>query len=253
MRNTRNNNNNTFEYLKPYSFGKDDYRPIMPLHIYQTWSTKDLPEKMKERVDLLKTQNPEFTHFLFDDNDCRAFIKAHFDERVLNAYDRLIPGAYKADLWRLCVLYINGGIYMDIKLRCINQFKLMELTEQNHFVLDRLKPMSIYNSLMACQKGHPFLLSAIHTIVENVKHKYYGNNPLCPTGPLMLGALLLRSRGRLNVDMVHYIHGGFIIYKNRFIISTDYPEYHEERKNRNEVLKTKRYDILWTEKNIYYK
>ena len=239
------------EFIKPYTFFKKEYAPIMPLKIYQTWYTKNLPNRMKERVNLLKKQNPAFEHFLFDDNECREFIQNHFSTDVLNAYNSLIPGAYKADLWRLCVLYINGGIYLDIKLNCINNFRLIELTEQNHFVLDRIPPLTIYNALIACQKGHPFLLLAINKIVDNVKNKYYGGSPLDPTGPGMLGKLILNNKLKLNIDLIHYIHGGFIIYKNRFIMSTEYAEYNKERQDQNTVLNTKRYDALWFDKKIY--
>ena len=133
-------------YAKPYKL-KSFYKSIIPLKIFQTWHTKDLPQKMKERVEQLKSQNPRFEHYLFDDNDCREFIKTHFSIDVLNAYDRLIPAAYKADLWRYCVLYINGGIYMDIKLTCVNGFKLIALTEEEFFVRDRPEGY-LYNALI---------------------------------------------------------------------------------------------------------
>ena len=91
--------NNDFKiYNQPYTFFKPDYNSIIPRDIYQTWFTKDLPQKMRERVELLKKQNPRFNHYLYDDNDCREFIKNNFKPDVLNAYDSLIPGAYKADL-----------------------------------------------------------------------------------------------------------------------------------------------------------
>jgi len=239
------------EYTKPYTFLKSHYNPIMPLKIFQTWYTKDLPPKMRKRVQQLKILNPRFEHFLFDDNDCREFIKQHFNEDVLNTYNSLIPGAYKADLWRLCVLYIHGGIYMDIKLQCINGFKLIELTERNHFVFDRIPPLSIYNALMACEKGHPFLLMAIFKIVENVKNKFYGNDPLEPTGPLMLGNLIRSNKLKLNIDLKHYMDGGFLIYKNKFVISTEYPEYKNERTQQYNKIDRKRYDAMWIEKRIY--
>jgi mannosyltransferase OCH1-like enzyme len=238
-------------YRMPYTFFKNIYNPIMPLKIFQTWYTKNLPPKMKKVVENLKSKNPKFEHYLFDDNDCRVFIKANFPDEVLNAYDSLIPGAYKADLWRYCVLYIYGGIYLDIKLNCINGFKLIELTEKNHFVKDRQPPLSIYNALLACQKNHPFLLMAINQIVQNVKNKFYGNNPLYPTGPQMLGSLILKNNLKINIDMEHYINGSFIIYKNRFVISTEYPEYNSERKETYKPLNLERYNLLWNEKKIY--
>ena len=109
---------------------------IIPLNLFQTWHTLDLPPKMKENVELLKRQNPEFTHYLYDDKMCRDFIREHFHEDILWAFDKLKPGAYKADLWRYCVLYIHGGIYLDIKFKCINNFKLIELTDQEYWVKD---------------------------------------------------------------------------------------------------------------------
>ena len=52
----------------------------------------------------------------YDDKECRDFIKEHFHKNVLLAYDALIPGAFKADLFRYCELYINGGWWFDIDM-----------------------------------------------------------------------------------------------------------------------------------------
>lgn len=238
-------------YKQPYKFFKPYYNSIIPLKIYQTWYTKVLPPKMKECVEILKSQNPKFEHHLFDDNDCREFIKDNFNIAILNAYDNLIPGAYKADLWRLCVLYINGGIYMDIKLKCINGFKLIELTESEHYVKDRHPPLTIYNALMVSQKNNPFLWKAICKIVFNVQNRFYGEDSLHPTGPLMLGKIILNNKLKLNTDLKHYEKGGYLIYKNVFVISTEYPEYNNERSNTYNKINKKRYDVMWKERNIY--
>ena len=64
-----NDNKNFILYNRPYTFFKPNYNSIIPLKIFQTWFTKDLPPKMKTRVEILKRQNPRFEHFLFDDND----------------------------------------------------------------------------------------------------------------------------------------------------------------------------------------
>jgi mannosyltransferase OCH1-like enzyme len=235
---------------KSYPYFKQNYNCVIPLDIYQTWHTKDLPPKMRERVELLKAQNPRFNHHLYDDNDCREFIKTHFKPDVLNAYDRLIPGAYKADLWRCCVLFIHGGIYMDIKFCCVNGFRLIELTETEHFVKDR-PHNSIYNALMACKKGNLFLFKCIRRIVKNVENKFYGNTPLSPTGPEMLGIVRANNKFLLNIDLNHYEGGGYIIYKNIFVISTEYPEYNHERTTAYNNNNTKRYNELWDNRNIY--
>jgi mannosyltransferase OCH1-like enzyme len=221
----------------------------IPCNIYQTWYTKNLPPKMKERVELLKNQNPKFKHYLFDDNDCREFIRTYFRDDVLDAYDRLIPGAYKADLWRYCVLFINGGIYLDIKFACDNGFKLIDLTFDTHFVKDR-PPNTIYNALMACFPGNILLYKAIRQIVKNVKNKYYGTSSLHPTGPALLGQIIIRNKLNINVDMRHYDTEG-IIYKNKFVINTTYPEYNYERNNLFNNINSKHYTSLWNNRQIY--
>ena len=90
---------------------KPVYHSIIPLNIFQTWWTKEfLTPSMFESVNTIKTNNPKFNYQLFDDTDCCNFIQKNYGNDVLNAYNTLIPGAYKADLWRYCVLYKLGGI-----------------------------------------------------------------------------------------------------------------------------------------------
>ena len=104
---------------------------------------------------------------------------------------------------------------------------------------------------MACQQNSPFLIKSIYRIVSNVQKRFYGTNALEPTGPLLLGKIIRRNKLFDKVDLFHYKDGGFIIYKNRFVISTEYPEYNHERNQMYSMLNTKRYDQLWNERSIY--
>lgn len=83
-------------YERDYDVQEKMKSAIIPLKIYQTWHDKTLPPKMKECVDTLKAQNPEFEYRLYDDYECRDFIKKNFDKDVLNAFDSLIPGDRKS-------------------------------------------------------------------------------------------------------------------------------------------------------------
>lgn len=237
---------------------KNNYDSIIPLNLFQTWCVKDLPPKMKENCDKLKADNPEFKYYLFDDNDCRIFIKNNFNHDVLKAYDTLIPGAYKADLWRCCVLYKFGGIYLDIKYRCTNEFKLIALTENEYFcndwsnktTLDHVgTDTGIYNAIMICLPDNQILKQTIDSIVNNVKNKYYGNNPLEPTGPLLMKKLFTdEQRNDIVLNFYKRIPNKEYIRFNNIAILDNYPEYRQEQKL---FAKTKHYHNLWNEKNIY--
>lgn len=228
----------------------------IPLNLFQTWFTKDLPHNMKKNVDELRKRNPEFKYALYDDDDCRDFINQYFDSSVVNAYDRLIPGAYKADLWRYCVLYIHGGIYLDIKMRCVGDFKLIELTDKEHYVKDIDAPhfiphnVGIYNAVMIQKKKNPLMMDCILQIVKNVNDNYYGFSCLYPTGPGLLGELYMKNKlnYRLEeIDLFHISKGEKIIYNNRSILE-HYPMYRKEQVNNQ---KSPHYSIMWEENSIY--
>jgi mannosyltransferase OCH1-like enzyme len=232
----------------PYPL-KTNYEPVIPLNIYQTWHTKDVPEKMSNTINLIKSLNPRFNYQLFDDNDCREFIKNNFENDVLYAFDSLIPGAYKADLWRYCILYKNGGIYLDIKYKPLNNFRFITLTEKEHWVLDA-DNFAIYNALMVCKPGNEILLKAINRIVENVKNKFYGSSSLEPTGPLLLSSFFTQN-DKNHFDMRHSFyssHENRFIHFNGFLIFKSYTDYLKEHSN-NKIVE--HYHDLWMKKNIY--
>jgi len=220
----------------------------VPLNIFQTWHTLDLPPNMKKNVELLQKENPEFKYHLYSDDMCREFIQHNFGKDVLYAFDTLKPGAYKADLWRYCVLYIHGGIYLDIKYKCVNNFKLIELMKKEHWVLD-LNKVGVYNALIICKPHNTILLKAIYKIVNNVKNKFYGSHCLQPTGPIMLSELFTQTE-KNNFDMFHTIYQTIhkLICYNGYIILKNYNEYAMDQKNNKKLT---HYSILWERHNIY--
>ncbi len=232
----------------PYPI-KPNYNIIIPTNIFQTWHSKNLPPLMAQTIFEIKRLNPKFNHYLFDDNDCREFIQKHFKNEVLLAYDSLIPGAYKADLWRYCVLFIKGGIYLDIKYSPLNGFKFINLTESEHLVAD-IDNINIYNALMVCLPGNKLLMNAIDMIVENVKNKFYGDSSLEPTGPKLLSKLI--STSNEIVDLKHKELNGDnnyrTIYFNNIPILKSYTGYTNERDNYS---KKKHYSHLWNKRRIY--
>jgi mannosyltransferase OCH1-like enzyme len=217
-------------------------KQVIPLNIFQCWRTKHLPPGMQCAVDLVKQTNPEFKHFLYDDKECRDFIKNECHPNVLKAYDTLIPGAYKADLWRLCILYKKGGIYMDIKMTPLNNFKFIQLTNKEYLVKD-IDSNYIFNAFMVCKPNNPFVFACINAILKNVHFKYYGKGVLDPTGPGMMGNVRNYGKYQLNIPMK--LSGRQIIYNDKPILQTEYPTY---RKEQNPAT---HYSVFWRNKKVY--
>ena len=166
----------------------------IPYVIYQTWKSKELPPVLETAVQNIKEMNPGFKHELYDDHDCRVFIKKFFPAQILYAYDTLVPGAYKADLWRYCILYLRGGIYVDIKYSPVGTFSFIDILHSEHLCKDRgeyfKNKHGVYNAVMIMKAGNPILKECIHRVFENCYTKYYGNGSLYPTGPGLMGEVM---------------------------------------------------------------
>jgi mannosyltransferase OCH1-like enzyme len=225
----------------------------IPKNIYLTWETSELdkmPPKMKESIELLKSVNNDCNVYIFDNDQCQNFIKKYFIKEVAEAYNSLIPGAYKADLWRYCVLYKFGGIYQDIKYQPIQGFKYSELlmNDKEYYVRDRdVGGSGIYNALLICKSKNQILLKCINKLIDNCKKKYYGISSLEPTGPLLMKNFFT-NKEIADLDMYFHVENNIdkIIFKNRPILKM-YDAYRIDQKTNGSV----HYVDLWRKKNIY--
>ena len=205
---------------------------------------------MAKTVARLKSMNPEFKHYLFDDYDCRRFIAKYYDKDVLGAFDALVPGAYKADLWRYCVLYKYGGVYLDIKLSPVEGFRLKDLCTSNQYCKDIPEScvegsVSLFNGFLVSRPCNPIMMNCIKRILENVRNRYYGTRDLEPTGPVLLGSFFHPSE-QFDIKLVKGPPVS-ITYRDKTIFET-YPTYRKELTFHSRV---SHYGSLWKEKRVY--
>ncbi len=93
----------------------------IPRLIHQIWKTSDvdtLPEDMQRLPQTWKEKNPEYRYHLWSDLEAMALVKADYPD-FQQAVEALPSGAFRADLFRLIILYHFGGIYADIDTECL--------------------------------------------------------------------------------------------------------------------------------------
>ena len=223
--------------------------PIIPLHIYQAWHTDDLPNSVRTCIQNIKQTNPEFEHHLFNNHMCREFIKNNFAQEIVDTYDLIIPYAIKIDLWRYCVLYKNGGVYLDVKYSCINNFKFYYLSDKEYFCKDLDSPHSqggIYNALIICKPNNDIMLKSINKVVENVRNKYYGKTALHPTGPLMIKQFFTNNQiNNLSLRLNKLSDTLFIKYNGMPILLFNKNYRNEQNKYQ------KHWSKFWSERKFY--
>ena len=173
----------------------------IPKVVYQTWETTNYPDEIIECCCIWDSLNPGWEFRRYDARARREFIREHMPSDVLSAYDKLVPGAYQADLWRYCVLFVKGGVYMDINKAPLNPLDIL-LPINSDFVAisNPIRPNNlpaIQNTFILARKGCKILQQVIRLIVNNVQNRVYGDDSLIPTGPqafaLAMNQVLRRS------------------------------------------------------------
>jgi hypothetical protein len=197
----------------------------IPKIIHQTWNEPLTKERYPNwsQFQMSFQQQAGYDYRFYTDSAARDLIQSHFPPEVVQAYDDLLPGAYKADLFRYCVLLIHGGVYADIDVLMVSKLDAL-ITDDVGFVipldLQRFHPsngaLCLWNAFVAASPGHPYLAKAIENVVNAVRNRYnyvdLAHMVTCPfkaretevtrvvtllaTGPCMLGLTVNQVLGR---------------------------------------------------------
>ena len=102
----------------------------IPKKIYQVWMQGELPEYVKNNI---VDKNTDYEYFFFTEYDCLQYLKTHYKESILTTFLNLKNPAHKCDLFRYCLLYKDGGIYIDadleLRITCNDIIKESEYSE----------------------------------------------------------------------------------------------------------------------------
>jgi mannosyltransferase OCH1-like enzyme len=213
---------------------------------------------MKQIIDELIEMNPEFDYYLYSDEACAKFIEENFDKEVVAAFHTLKPGAYKSDLWRYCILYKLGGVYLDIKFVCMKPLLQVVKEHPTMFVNDiqdncknSLLRRGLYNAFMISPPNNEVFKYCIAEIVKNSKLRLYKSNTLHVTGPCLLREIVEKHLPNYKPPYVNFDNkqtGQAIIKNEKETICIGYKEYRDEQKLSQ---KSDHYSVLWKMKDIY--
>lgn len=225
----------------------------IPKIIHKTGPFKEnnLPEEIKGLFDKIKNDNPEYEFRYYDDDDCYNLIKNNFEPDILWAYNRLKPTAYKADLFRYCVLYLYGGIYSDLTQDYLVLLNDIIDYEKDTLVLTQDRVIGDYTypgiqiSFICCIPKLEIFKECIKKIINNCKISYYGRTSLDVTGPYLFRNVL--NRYNINYITKLYQEDNFYIrYNKNNIIKLRTNNHYKIMYN-----KKKHYNISWLKNDIY--
>ena len=173
---------------------------MIPKFIHQTWESHDLPPFFQNIQKQWQSLNYGYKYRFYDKQDRLDTIIAvsklkGVDPDLVDAYLNIVAGAFQADLWRYCILYLEGGFYFDLgtyPIGSINNF--VENNTEYLFVIDLNKQKkegehNLANGFIGCIPRSNLMLNCINRVVENVRNKMMNGSILDFSGPGVLGRM----------------------------------------------------------------
>ena len=140
---------------------------MIPCKIYQTHKSYDLSDKLKKLIKLTIDTNQNFEYVFMDNNECLKFIEENFDDEFVEMYKLLPLDIMRADVWRVAVIYINGGVYCDTDVLFKKPIDL--LIKDEEMVIFTEEGGGISNFFFASKPKHPSLKLVLDLFVKNQK------------------------------------------------------------------------------------
>jgi hypothetical protein len=126
------------------------------IHIY--WDSEEIPKSLELIIDNIKRKNKDFKVCIYSEKD----IPFKFEK------NEKIGPQFKADIFRMYILYKLGGVYLDIS--CIffdNLKKIINLSDDRiqgysipgepGFPTEKMDDFTLENWFLVSNKGNPFM------------------------------------------------------------------------------------------------
>lgn len=155
-----------------------------------------LPEQLPGYAQMCANSIKDFygtdEYHLYSGEELEKIIKDNFDTDVYKSYKKLKPYACKADLARYCLLYLYGGLYVDLNTRFINPLDENFLNQWDLFAFrdvigSSARYWSVINSIIFSKPKVKVLQRAIEIVVKNCKNESYGIQTTFPSACIPFG------------------------------------------------------------------
>ena len=161
----------------------------IPNTVFQTWETNYVGKRHHRSITEFRRQNTEFSFLLFDSTSRDQYMEKNWKGRkILQVYRASVFGAMKADIFRYCILYDQGGYYFDISKGLKAPILTLIRPDSEFFVTQESTPLDD-DSVDLTKYGleqrkflqwglglvpkHPILQGVIQEI-EGRSHAYFG-------------------------------------------------------------------------------
>lgn len=155
--------------------GSASERNLIPKLVHQTARTKDLAWEERRLADRIQRILFDWEYRLWDNDEQRALFHQLFPE-LANRFDKIPFGVARSDLARYAILYLYGGVYVDIDYRLLRYVDknishaqlVLPIELYNQSNPDKFRPIVIGNSFLAAAPKQLFWKNLIEDIFDKL-------------------------------------------------------------------------------------
>ena len=136
--------------------------------------------------------HPDFQYKLYNQNDMQEIVSKYLPQ-YLEHFNKLPRVIMKIDMFRIMLLYLYGGIYLDMDYYFFKPFDLLhhEIVIPCNKENENEQPVSIGNAIMASTPNQPFWKKILDTLYTHNRTERYQSewDVIRDTGPQFLSKM----------------------------------------------------------------
>mgnify|MGYP006129666771 CR=1 FL=1 len=174
-------------------------RDVPPL-LHRVWECADIPERYEKGIMSWIDNADDMFVFLWTSEVRKTFINKTLGPGHLDLYTRLLPGAYRADLFRYFVMYYVGGVYSDLDAHLhMDLSSIGYLFSGITLVIDIDAKRLLNGAILMSARKQPIFLCAMGEVFDHSEHRLYFDSDLDISGPGVLAECLRHILGKDNM------------------------------------------------------
>lgn len=190
-------------------------------NIFQTYYYSDIPNNIKNKIDILKKINHNFNYFFYTQDDCLNFIKNNY-YKYLEIYLNYPHFLQRENIFKLLIIFHYGGFFFDTNF--LTEKNIDELQKyscvfpeekeisnkifykkygRDPYNLSELIQIGLY--AFGAEKGHPLL----QNILDEITCRYYDykSTPINLLGTNIL--IIEKTTGSDIISIIYHSYSKF--------------------------------------------
>mmetsp|Transcript_9608 Transcript_9608/g.43586 ORF Transcript_9608/g.43586 Transcript_9608/m.43586 type:complete len:279 (-) Transcript_9608:2024-2860(-) len=167
----------------------------VPSLLHRIWECGDIPAKYMDALQTWIEKAHGIPVVLWTKTARERLISKLLGPKQLALYNRLTPGAYRADLFRYIVMFYFGGMYSDMDTSLHSYINWSDFFNGVTLAIDLDTTRILNGAVLLAPPKSPIFMCAMGEVFDHSERRQYFQSDLDISGPGVLGECLRHVLG----------------------------------------------------------